>query len=404
MTFSVRRHLDTIFARTNERLPDKGELLERPLITKQKFSILAVFVVAAVVVTIQRGVYQFPNDYAIFRAAFWNLIGHQNIYVLRLDEARDYFKYSPTFALLFAPFAILPFVAGLMLWNVVNAIAMWASLEALLPQDRNGVAQILIALPTLRSMQSSQSNALVTALIVFAFICYERGWLLRGGGSAVLGAAIKLFPIAALSFALPRRDRLRAIGIAVLCTVILIALPLLVLRPTELIAQYKSWGALEKTEATLVGSSAMLLIRDAGLNWPAWPIQVIAGALILGALAVRCRDWGDRSVRLQFLALTLVFCVVFNHRAERESAVIAICGMVVWLLARPPLAWRIAVFAAIYSLVVLAGTDVVPGAIKRVLSPELRFTIPLTIGWLAIIGELVIPTRFTRKVRVARSA
>jgi len=363
-----------------------------------------VFVVAAIVVTIQRGVYQFPNDYAIFRAAFWNLIGHQNLYVLRLDQARDYFKYSPTFALLFAPFAILPFVAGLMLWNIVNAVAIWASLEALFPQDRNGVAQILIALPTLRSMQSSQSNALVTALIVFAFVCYERGWLLRGGGSAVLGAAIKIFPIAALSFALPRRDRLRAIGIAVICAVILVGLPLLVLRPTELIAQYKSWGALEGTEATLVGSSAMVLIRDAGLNWPAWPIQVIASALVLAALAVRRRDWEDRSVRLQFLALTLVFCVVFNHRSERESAVIAICGMVVWLLSRPPGAWRIAVFAAVYALVVLTGADPVPAAIKSILSPELRFTIPLTIGWLVILGELVFVKTTTRTIHAARSA
>jgi len=46
--------------------------------------------------------FSFPNDYAIFRASFWNLLAHRDLYVLRLDQAHDYFKYSPSFALLFA--------------------------------------------------------------------------------------------------------------------------------------------------------------------------------------------------------------------------------------------------------------------------------------------------------------
>jgi hypothetical protein len=361
---------------------------------KRRIATLCLFLAAAVVITIQRGVYEFPDDYAIFRASFWNLLAHHDLYVLRLEQAHDYFKYSPTFAQLFAPFALLPSIAGLLAWNIINALAIWFSLNSLLPREAV-VAQLLIFLPTLRSMQSSQSNALVAALIVVAFLCYERGWLWRGGGSVALGTAIKIFPLAALTFALPRRDRVRAILIAGLCTLVLAVLPLLVVSPSELIALYKSWGALEKSEATLVGSSAMVLIRDAGLAWPAWPIQLAATALLLSALLYRLRDWPERSVRLQFLALTLVFCVVFNHRAERQSSVIAICGMVIWVLSRPATNWRVTVFAIIYALVALAGTSPVPHAVKHVLSPEIRFTIPLTIGWLAILGELV----FTRNAR-----
>jgi hypothetical protein len=360
-----------------------------------KFVLLAIFVAAAVVVTIQRGIYGFPNDYAIFRASFWNLIGHQDLYVLRLNQARDYFKYSPTFALLFAPFALLPFVAGLLLWNVVNALAIYAALTILLPDREAVIALALVSLPALRSLQSSQSNALTAALIIFAFIFYERGWLWRAGGSVGLGAIIKIFPLAALSFALPRRDRFRAIAIAVLCTIALVALPLLVVSPSELVAQYRSWMALQKTEAAQVGSSAMLLIRDLGLNWSPWPVQLVAAAVVVAALAIRLRDWDDRNVRLHFLALVLVFCVVFNHRSERQSAVIAIAGMIIWLLSGPRSAWRIALFSAVYALVALTGADFIPDLIKRALPPEARFTIPLTIGWLAVLGELV----FTRHDR-----
>src|SRR5438445_6634264 len=59
--------------------------------------LLVVYVSAALVVTIQRGVFSFANDFAIFRASFWNLIAGRDLYVLRLEQAHDYFKYSPSF-------------------------------------------------------------------------------------------------------------------------------------------------------------------------------------------------------------------------------------------------------------------------------------------------------------------
>src|SRR3981081_3534533 len=143
--------------------------------------LLVVYLAAALVVTIQRGVFRFANDFAIFRASFWNLIAGRDLYVLRLEQAHHYFKYSPSFALLLAPFAAPPFAVGLFCWNVVNALALFFALRSLLPRDKAVVAQALVFLPTLRSMQSSQSNALVAALIIFAFICYTRGWVWRAG-------------------------------------------------------------------------------------------------------------------------------------------------------------------------------------------------------------------------------
>ena len=350
--------------------------------------LLVVYVAAALVVTIQRGVFQFANDFAIFRASFWNLIAGRDLYVLRLDQAHDYFKYSPSFALLFAPFAALPFAVGLFLWNVVNALALFFALRLLLPRDKAAIAQALVFLPTLRSMQSSQSNALMAALIIFAFVCYERGWLWRAGIAVGLGAVTKIFPLAALIFALPRRDRVRAVLISILAIVVLLALPLLAVSPQELVAQYQSWSALEKTETIQLGSSVMGLFRDAGLGWPAWPIQLAGCAILLYVLLARLRDWDDRMVRLQFLAFVMVFCVIFNHRAERQSAVIAISGLVIWYLASPRAAWRTSLFVIVYALVSLTGTGFIPGAIKRVLLHQVRFPIPLTVLWLAMLGDL----------------
>ena len=362
--------------------------------------ILVIYLTAALIVTVQRGVFGFPNDFAIFRASFWNLLENKDLYVLRLDQAHDYFKYSPSFALLFAPFAVLPFVAGLFSWNVVNALAIFFALRLLLPREQWAVAQALVSIPTLRSMQSSQSNALVAALILVAFVAYERGWLWRGAIAIALGAVTKIFPLAALSFALPRPDRVRAILITVLSTAIILALPMVVISPSALAAQYNSWSALERGEASLVGSSAMELFRNAGITWPAWPVQLIACAILLAVLILRMRDWSDRTLRLQFLGFVMVFCVVFNHRAERQSAVIALSGMVIWYLACPfPRAvWRAALFAIVYFLVAVTGSDLVPDAVKHILVSPTRFSIPLTILWLVMLGELVLARNDRRPI------
>ena len=360
--------------------------------------ILVLYVSAALIVTIQRGVFRFANDFAIFRASFWNLIAGRDLYVLRLDQADDLFKYSPSFALLFAPFAVLPFAVGLFLWNAVNALALFFALRTLLPREKAVVAQALVFLPTLRSMQSAQSNALVAALIIFAFVCYERGWLWRAAISVGIGAVTKIFPLAALIFALPRPDRVRAILISVLTTVVLLALPLLMMSPHGLIAQYQSWSALERTETSQLGSSVMSLFHDAGLGWPAWPIQLIGCAILLGVLIARVRDWDDRNVRLQFLGFVLVFCVLFNHRAERQSAVIAISGMVIWYLASPRAAWRTSLVVIVYALVSLTGTGFIPGVIKRILVHQVRFPIPLTILWLTMLGDLAIARSARREI------
>src|SRR5438094_1959861 len=92
-----------------------------PTLVVDQRMLLLIYVSAALVVTIQRGVFGFPNDFAIFRASFWNLLANKDLYVLRLDQARDYFKYSPSFPLLFDPFDALQFVAGLYVWPLVNA-------------------------------------------------------------------------------------------------------------------------------------------------------------------------------------------------------------------------------------------------------------------------------------------
>src|SRR5438270_5113947 len=55
----------------------------------------------------------------IFRAASHHLVTGEDLYARYPDALQDQFKYSPTFALLFAPFAWLPWPLALFLWNAL---------------------------------------------------------------------------------------------------------------------------------------------------------------------------------------------------------------------------------------------------------------------------------------------
>src|SRR5512146_1816428 len=69
--------------------------------------LLGLYIATIVVISIPKGFWDPDNNFAIFRAAFGNLISGRDLYVPHPAQYLDLFKYSPTFALLFSPFSIL---------------------------------------------------------------------------------------------------------------------------------------------------------------------------------------------------------------------------------------------------------------------------------------------------------
>ena len=295
------------------------------------YATIALMVVA---LTAQRSFFPHPHwTFRIFRSSFWHLIHQQNLYAHYAGQ--DYFKYSPTAALLFAPFADPPFAIGLLLWNAFNAITLILAVRCLVGR-RNVALAMALTIPELyNALQASQSNALVAALIVFAFVAMEHDWQLRGCLAIAVGVAIKIFPIAALSFAIFHPRRLRAAALFTVCAVVLAVLPLTVTSPSMLLAQYDWWHRIEMTDALARGDSVMFVLHQLfRVSGPNWPVQLAGVAVLLLPLIHRQR-WGDARFRRSFLASLLVFVVIFNHQAERQSFVIAAVGVAIWFVESP---------------------------------------------------------------------
>src|SRR5690349_10862668 len=153
-------------------------------------AIITLYVLAAPVVVVQRGVVGAPhNVFRIFRQSFWHLLAGQNLYAAYPAEQggapADLFKYSPTAALLFAPFAIPPYSLALLGWSLLSALLLYRAL-ALVLEAKQALFASLIVLPDLfASLQACSSNAVVAALIILAFAALERGQQLRGAVAVV---------------------------------------------------------------------------------------------------------------------------------------------------------------------------------------------------------------------------
>src|SRR5213592_1279867 len=74
------------------------------------------------------------NNFVIFRQSFEHLITGQNMYAAFPEEHGDFYKYSPTFALLMAPFYFLPVWLGLIIWNLTGALLLFYGIRSLKPQ------------------------------------------------------------------------------------------------------------------------------------------------------------------------------------------------------------------------------------------------------------------------------
>ena len=207
-----------------------------------------------------------------------------------------------------------------------------------------------------------------------------------------LGAAIKLFPLALLPVAVlhPRRVRFGLIFLGAAAA--LATLPLLVVPAQELMAQYRSWRAIEAADTLNRGYSMMqYLYMWLGADWPNWPVQLAATALLLLPLGLGRTRWSDPEFRRLFLCSLLVYVVLFNHQSERATFIIAYTGIVIWYVSFGPQRLRTAIMALTLFVMVLHDVDIVPRWIKaEILIPWRVKGIPCLVAWLAMQRDLLV--------------
>jgi hypothetical protein len=307
------------------RLPSRGALL-------------ALFLAAGVVAgSLSLALGQSLN-LDVFRAAAAALLRGDDLYAL---HARDYFKYSPSFALLFVPLAWLPAAVAAPLWSTLNFLVAFRGIDRAVAAERDKRLALAWALGgILLTTDGDQSNLLVVGLLLLALDAMEKDRPWTGACLLAVGAHVKVFPLLGAVFALFRPRPLRGLAAIAIATLAMGALPLATgtCGPRALAAQYVSWWHLLSADHANAGWSAMNMLQEGlGIGVRNGALQVVGLALQSIPIVLGLRYAPDAAWRRTLAASLLAFAVLFNHRAEYASYVISAVAVALWMAdeARP---------------------------------------------------------------------
>lgn len=278
------------------------------------------------------------KNFAVFSQAARDLVAGRDLYEL---HAADYFKYSPSFALLFLPFAVSHTWLAAPLWSFANFLLAFLGVDRLVEDEGQKRTALWIAIPgILLATDGDQSNLLVTGAFFMALHALEHRRVACGAAWVALGAFVKLFPLLAVAFALfrPLSARGRAFGAIALASAMGLLLPLLVLTPAELLAQYTSWAHLLARDHGNRGWSVMHMLQmaHATSGWSNLPIQLAALFVQAVSILLGLRLGTTAAWRRTLACSLLVFTVLFNHRTEYASFVISALAVGVWYATSAP--------------------------------------------------------------------
>ena len=291
------------------------------------------------------GFYSHYNNYIIFKQSFYHLIVQKDLYIHYPQEQYDLFKYPPTFALLFAPFSLLPDFLGYSTWTALNLLLPVFAIYKLqgISGRAKGAMSVLLLLEGFTGALNSQSNGLMLGLLLFAFVSLQKGRIVQAIIFIWLTAFIKLFGILffAMLLVFPGAFKKSLFNIPLIFGALYI-LPLPILGWEGLQRQYASmFNLLAHDHGYFVKYSVMgwlqqwfglrpnknlILMLGLGLQCIPLLVFIIKEKLWRSGSLEQINSKSLERWQSLFAASWLLWMVIFNHMAESATYVIAVGG------------------------------------------------------------------------------
>jgi hypothetical protein len=344
------------------------------------------------------------ENYVIFKNSFTHLVQGLNPYASFPAEQWDLFKYSPAFSVAMAPFSALPDWAGLQFWNLANALPLlWAILRLPILDARQRRFIAWFVLPELIiSLQNSQSNGLTAAFILWAWVALEASKPIWGGWWTAAGGFLKIFGIfAAVPALIYPRGRVFVSSVGLWSAVLVLA-PLVIVAPQQLWQVYQWWVELLRSDhSASVGLSVMGWLQTwFGWEAPKAGITAVGMGLLAASTWAVCRRRAPGAGglppvtdRILLWASVLLWVVIFNHKAESPTFIIALCGVALWYQSAPkPALWMKILFWTAFALASLSPSDIFPRIVRTALvQPYVLKAVPCIAIWIIITVQLLRP-------------
>ncbi len=352
-----------------------------------------VYIVAGLLIGIQHYMLhdaQNYNNFIIFRASFGHLLAKTNLHIEYPSEYFDVFLYAPPAAVFFAPLHFLPTFIGLLIWQGLTGLVVYAAINSLPVSEANKrfIAWFCFVEYTI-SLHNFQTNAWILAFILFTFSYYERN----------KGTLTAFFPMAGFfikgfggvgGFLLPFYPNFWKNGFSYLFWTLIIGIsPGFFIGFNELPRLYTDWlHCLAADHAVTYNMMSVMGVMDAFTpNLLSHAHTQLIGLALLFLFLGFCyfKPENTLHLRLQILAFLLMWVVLFNHAAESCTYVIAIYGAAIWYKTSAANRLNTSLLIFVFILTSLSATDFFPKFIRNTyIFPYSLKVIPILCVWLKL--------------------
>jgi hypothetical protein len=338
----------------------------------------------------QEGYSKYEN-YRIFKNAWHYFIIGQNPYTSH-PETWDLYKYSPAFCVAMAPFYAVPDWIGLIVWNLTNVLALLFTiliLPGFLPQKRIIIAWFVLP-ELIIAVQSAQSNALMAAMFLLGYIGLEHKKSFASAGWIMSSAFIKIFGIFAAFLAVFYPKQWKTFGISIIIWGLVFALFPIVFTGWPHLKQlyFWWWELLRNDHSASIGLSVSGWLHT-WFSWQPPKFWITAIGLLIQLLAVVVQAYRKQSV-IPILASLLIWVVIFNHKAESPTFIIAVTGAAIWYFSikKPKVSDQLLLWIAFF-LASITPTDLFPRSLfNQWVQPYTLKAVPFIVIWAVIMIDI----------------
>lgn len=338
--------------------------------------------------------YKSYNNYTIFERSFYHLKENKDLYILYPEEHWDLYKYTPTFSVFFGLFAVLPDWLGLILWNLLNGLFLLVAVNYLprIGTIEKGVILLIVLIELMTSMQNEQSNALIAGLLVLSFGLLENKKYLTATFFLVFSVFIKLFGIVGFALLLFYPKKWKLALYSAIWVLILLILPLFFIDLNQYLNLFQSYRNMLSSDHTAsYGYSVMGWLNSwfgVELNKN---IIVMAGVLIFLVPLVKIKVYQQFIFKYLLLSSVLIWIVIFNHKAESPTFIIAMTGVALWFTWSEKNVLNIILFTSAFILTSLSPTDIFPRFLREeYVRPYTLKAVPCILIWFKIIYDMLV--------------
>lgn len=370
---------------------------------KYQFIILSVLILTAIGVSIQvlnlppringDSVFTHYNNYLIFKNSFFHLIEGQNLYTPYPVDYWDLYKYSPIFSLFMGMLAWMPNWAGLLCWNLLNVIVLYFGVKDF--DFKNKRLQLFfwffIFLELITSLQNSQCNILIIGLFLLAYQSFQKEQIIKAALFLSLTVFIKIFGLVLFILFLLYPKKIKFISYSILWFSLLALFPIVITGWNELIWQYQNWWHMLINDSSVSSSYSFKGWLELWFTiQPNKRLVLVFGIVGLLLPLFNYKAIKTSTFQTMMFASAVIWVVIFNHKAESPTYIIAVIGAYIWFINSRRSWVEIALITMCFLFTIVSPTDIFPQSWREAfITPYAMKAFPCILIWVSLTFNML---------------